>query len=204
VVVALGALAAFAWLAAVPAVGSGHAWDRSVQDAVHGLWSDAATQLFIVVARVGGGPGLGVLAGVAALVLAARGRRRTAAVLVLGLVWSELLSITLKTAFARPRPELWESPLPALGWSFPSGHAMTSSTLAVLAVALLWHTRWRLHALAVAVPCVLLVGLCRVYLGVHYPSDVLAGWCVTAIWTATALAVSRWSGVRIAEDAPAR
>jgi len=185
----VAALLLFAWLALVPAVEPGHGWDTTIARAVHDRSSDRLDRFFIVVARVGGGPGLGVLVAVAAALLARRGRPRPAVLLLLGLGWSELLNVTLKATFRRPRPELWESPLPALGWSFPSGHAMTSSTVAVLVVAAAWPTRWRVPALLVAVPYVLLVGLCRVYLGVHYPSDVLAGWCVTAAWTAVVVAV---------------
>ncbi len=174
-VVAATALAVFAWLAAVPLLGATHPWDQPVQEAVHDRSSGALTSFFIGVARLGGGPGLGVAVGVAAVVLALRGRRRAGALLVLGLAWSELLNVTLKLLFRRDRPSLWEPQLSALGWSFPSGHAMTSSAVAVVVVALLWHTRWRVPVLVAAVPYVLLVGLCRVYLGVHYPSDVLAG-----------------------------
>jgi len=60
---------------------------------------------------------------------------------------------------------------------------------------LAWHTRWRWAVLAVMAPFVVLVGLSRVYLGVHYPSDILAGWSVAMAWAVAAyLAVYRVSG----------
>lgn len=185
------AVVCFAWLAVVPSVGADHPWDEPVQEVVHDHSSGAATWFFIAVTVVGGGPGLGVLTGVAAVVLALRGRRRPAVALIGGLALSEVVVVALKLAFRRARPTLWASPWPALGWSFPSGHAMTSSAVAAIAVGLLWPTRWRTAALVVAVPAVLLVGLSRVYLGVHYPSDVLAAWCVTAAGTAAVLEVRR-------------
>src|SRR5690606_4052086 len=87
---------------------------------------------------------------------------------------SALLNIAAKQLFARDRPSLWESIAPETSYSFPSGHAMGSMTLALVLVLLAWHTRarwWVLAAMAVFVP---MVGLSRVYLGVHYPSDILA------------------------------
>jgi len=96
---------------------------------------------------------------------------------------SGLLNIATKQLFARERPGLWESIAPETTYSFPSGHAMGSMTLALVLVLLAWPTRarwWVVAAMAVFVP---MVGLSRVYLGVHYPSDILAGWAAASIWT---------------------
>lgn len=95
---------------------------------------------------------------------------------------SALLNLGSKQVFQRERPGLWESIAPESTYSFPSGHAMGSMTLAVTLVFLAWPTRWRwpvLLAMALFVP---LVGLSRVHLGVHYPSDILAGWCAALVW----------------------
>ena len=67
------------------------------------------------------------------------------------------------------------------------------ATLAGVVVLLAWRTRWRWPVLLLAVPFVLLVGGSRVYLGVHFPSDILAGWAAASIWAAIVyLAVFRW------------
>lgn len=95
---------------------------------------------------------------------------------------SGLLNVLAKRGFARERPSLWESIAPESTYSFPSGHAMGSASLALVLVLLAWPTRWRwpvLSAMAVFVP---MVGLSRVYLGVHYPSDILAGWMASSLW----------------------
>ncbi len=95
---------------------------------------------------------------------------------------SALLNIGAKRLFARDRPGLWESIAPETSYSFPSGHAMGSMTLALTLVLLTWRTRarwWVVAAMAVFVP---MVGLSRVYLGVHYPSDILAGWAAASAW----------------------
>lgn len=99
------------------------------------------------------------------------------------IIGSALLNLGAKQLFARERPALWESIAPETTYSFPSGHAMGSMTLAWVVVLLAWRTRWRLPVLLLAVTFAVLVGLSRVYLGVHYPSDILAGWAAASIWT---------------------
>ena len=78
---------------------------------------------------------------------------------------------------------LWESIVPEHNYSFPSGHAMGSMTLACVLVLLAWRTRARWAVLCAAAVFVVLVGMSRVYLGVHYPSDILAGWAAAIAWT---------------------
>jgi membrane-associated phospholipid phosphatase len=95
---------------------------------------------------------------------------------------SALLNIAAKQFFARERPSLWESISPEDTFSFPSGHAMGSMTLAVVVVLLAWPTRWRRIALVAMAVFVPMVGLSRIYLGVHYPSDILAGWAAATVW----------------------
>ncbi|RZA18035.1 MAG: phosphatase PAP2 family protein [Lysobacteraceae bacterium] len=98
------------------------------------------------------------------------------------LIGSALLNLAAKQLFARARPSLWESIAPESTWSFPSGHAMGSMTLAMVLVLLAWRTRWRWWVALPAAGFVAMVGLSRVYLGVHYPSDILAGWAVATGW----------------------
>lgn len=108
---------------------------------------------------------------------------------------SGLLNVAAKQVFARERPGLWESIAPEHNFSFPSGHAMGSMTLALVLVLLAWPTRWRWPVLAAMVVFVPMVGLSRVYLGVHYPSDILAGWAAASVWTVGVyLLVFRWHG----------
>lgn len=117
---------------------------------------------------------------VAALAWRRRFRESIYAAAALG--GSALLNLATKQFFARERPTLWESISPEDSFSFPSGHAMGSMTLAVVVVLLAWPTRWRWFALAAMGFFVAMVGLSRVYLGVHYPSDILAGWAAALAW----------------------
>jgi len=118
--------------------------------------------------------------------LAVAGRRREAVFAAVALGGSGLLNMAAKQVFARDRPMLWESIAPEHNYSFPSGHAMGSMTLAMVLVLLCWHTRWRWPVLAGMLPFAFVVGLSRVYLGVHYPSDILAGWAAALAWTVAA------------------
>lgn len=92
------------------------------------------------------------------------------------------INVVAKNYFARVRPEFWLSIAPEHSYSFPSGHAMGSVTLGVAATLLCWHSRWRWPVLAAASVFILLVGMSRIYLGVHYPSDILAGWAAAMAW----------------------
>ncbi|MFC7737478.1 phosphatase PAP2 family protein [Roseomonas sp. GCM10028921] len=128
-----------------------------------------------------GGLTLGV-AGYLALV-----RKRAAAMLVLGSIGGGMaISALVKTVIGRPRPDLVPHAVEVYTASFPSGHAMLSAVTYLTLGAIIaqveagWRTRSYVLFLAVAIT--LLVGASRVYLGVHWPTDVLAGWCLGAAW----------------------
>jgi undecaprenyl-diphosphatase len=130
--------------------------------------------------------GLITLATIAYLLLT---RRRGAALLVLGAIGGGmLLSTLLKLGFERPRPDLVPHGMRVYTASFPSGHAMLSAvtylTLGALLARLHRLRRVKMFFLGLAIVLTILVGLSRVYLGVHWPSDVLAGWCIGAAWAA--------------------
>ncbi len=126
-------------------------------------------------------------AALAATWLLVRGQRRAALFLAATVAAERLLVDGVKLIVARPRPSIDAYPLVTHSSSFPSGHAANSMT-AFLALALwLAPPRWRTAALTAAVLASLAVGATRPLLGVHWPSDVLAGWligalCVAAAW----------------------
>ncbi len=139
-------------------------------------------QVFLFFSAVGYGWGVVPVDIVLVLALALKRRLREGLFAGIALGGSALLNLGTKRLFARERPSLWESIAPETTYSFPSGHAMGSMTLALVLVLLAWPTRWRWPmaiAMAVFVP---MVGLSRVYLGVHYPSDILAGWMAASAW----------------------
>jgi undecaprenyl-diphosphatase len=123
-------------------------------------------------------------------------RRYAAMGFVVGAVLSGwVLSFALKSAFARPRPDLVPHLMRAYFSSFPSGHSMMSAvvygTLGSLLSSLVTRRRLKFYFLAVAALAAGLVGVSRVYLGVHYPTDVLAGWSAGLAWATLCWLVSR-------------
>jgi undecaprenyl-diphosphatase len=122
------------------------------------------------------------------LYLLLRRRLRTAVFVFLAIAGGQLMSSLLKAGFERPRPDLVPHGMTVYTASFPSGHAMMTAIVYLTLAALLARSesRNRLKAflLLLAVSVTLLVGVSRVYLGVHWPSDVLGGWMIGSAWAA--------------------
>lgn len=111
--------------------------------------------------------------------------RRPAAVFTLTAFWAAMaLQWALKIAFGRPRPDLWAAGVHVSGLSFPSGHATAAAAIALIGTLLVWRTKWHWMALMLGGMYAAAMGLSRVVLGVHYPTDVLAGFC-TALFSVT-------------------
>jgi undecaprenyl-diphosphatase len=115
-----------------------------------------------------------------------QGRYRTSAFILLTAASGELLNDALKGLFFRPRPDIVPHLREAFSSSFPSGHAMQSAIIYLTLGAMLMRVSERrvtkIYCCTVAMGITFLVGLSRVYLGVHYPTDVLAGWIVGLFW----------------------
>jgi undecaprenyl-diphosphatase len=118
--------------------------------------------------------------------LALDGKRRMAGFLCLSILTGAIASNILKNAFHRQRPQLVPHAMYAASGSFPSGHSMLSALTYLTIGALLArsHARKRIkvYCLFLAVLLTFSIGVSRVYLGVHWPTDVLAGWTAGAVW----------------------
>ena len=167
-----------------------HAIDRDVHDWAANTRTPSATSFLTLLTIIGTPAGLGVLVLIAAALLGARQRWRWAAYLAITSVIGGLLNLQLKAYFARARPDLAEALRDAHGYSFPSGHAMGSTIVfgafAYLAFRILKHWRPRAAALAFCCSMILAISASRIYLGVHWISDVAAGIAGGLIWLVAA------------------
>lgn len=111
-----------------------------------------------------------------------RGQRHEAHFWLISIGGAAALNFLVKHGFARVRPALWISRVQEHTYSFPSGHAMASFAMVAAMCVLLWSSRMRWVALVGGAAFVVLVGTSRVYFGVHYPSDILAGWTASLAW----------------------
>lgn len=162
--------------------GEPFAFDEPLLRAAHALATPELDTLFVAISAIGFG--WGVIPADILLVLGLTLRRRLgeASYAAIATGGSGLLNFAAKHTFERERPALWTSVAPEATYSFPSGHAMASATFACVVTVLCWRSPARPAVFAVASLFVLAVGVSRVYLGVHYPSDVLAGWMAAVAW----------------------
>lgn len=174
----------FAELAAEIQARNALAFDEPLMRGAQALASPGLDRAFLLISALGYGFGVLPADLVLVVVLALKRRVHETVFAFFALGGSLLLNTLVKHLFARERPLPWEPLTPHFTYSFPSGHAMASATFAGVVLLLGWHTRWRWPMLAIALPLVVLVGFSRVYLGVHYPSDILAGWAAASAWTA--------------------
>ncbi len=135
---------------------------------------------------LGGGPVLTLVIALVAVFLLLKRQWRTATLVVVGTASGGLAIAALKSLFARARPDLFDHLADVSSASFPSGHAGNSAivyfTLATLLFPVVRDWRQRTLLMVAALGVVGLIGVSRVYLGVHWPSDVLAGWLFGALW----------------------
>jgi membrane-associated phospholipid phosphatase len=193
--VAVLALFLFGWLADEMLEGDTLAFDLKVRAAAQMFASPGMTRALVLVSRLGGPSVLGALGALLTAVFVWRRWWRGAILLAVAMIGAGVLDTALKLAFKRTRPTpFFDYPLPS-SYSFPSGHALFAfcfftAGAALLAprlkpVALQWLVR--LTALA----AVLAIGFSRIYLGVHYPSDVLAGYTVGLLWSSVIIVGDR-------------
>jgi undecaprenyl-diphosphatase len=136
-------------------------------------------------------------------------RRYGATMLVLvASVGGGILSQGLKQLFGRPRPEVVPHLVVVESLSFPSGHSMAAAviylTLGALLARFAARRRVRIYVIGVSFALTFLIGITRVYLGVHYPTDVLAGWAAGLAWALVCWLVARYLQYRGAVEAPGR
>lgn len=186
-------------------------WMQPVAGDPRGPWwmDEAAADL----TSLGGISVLALFAVIAVIFLLMMRKWLSAALMVAGLTGGVLLSEGLKSLFGRERPPGAYQAVETLNASFPSGHALLATvfylTVGVMLTRAFSRRRFKAFSIGAAMTIALLIGLTRAYLGAHWASDVLAGWCAGAAWALAlwlaAYAVERRQAVRLSglHDEPA-
>ena len=187
------ALLLFTWLAEEVFEGDAMRFDDAVRAWVHQFASPTLTSAMVVISALGS-QALAVVVIIAFVIFLRLKWRRAAIWLLFTVACGLVLELTLKYAFHRPRPAPFFGAVPHT-YSFPSGHSLMSFCIYGVLAGLLSH---RLRSAAVrivvwiaAAALVAAIGVSRIYLGVHYPSDVIAGYLAAAVWVSALLAADR-------------
>ena len=176
----------FGWLADEALEGDARHFDDVTRAAVHQLATPFLTAIMRGFSFVGSTIALSLGTIFVVVQFAMRKWGREARLFAITMIGAGLLNITLKLAFKRPRPVPFFNLSPPETYSFPSGHSLTSAVffgaLAAILTARIKSKRVRVAVWIVATAMFLLIGLSRIYLGVHYTTDVIAGFAAALIW----------------------
>jgi undecaprenyl-diphosphatase len=196
--VAVLALFLFAWLGNEVLAGDTQHFDQVVRTWIHHFASTGMTRAMHAISLMGYEILL-VEVVIAFIVFAKLRWKRAALWLAIAMIGSVLLDLALKSAYHRVRPTAFFGS-PARYYSFPSGHALSSlcfyGVIAGLFSARIKSLALRILIWVAAAALVVAIGLSRIYLGVHYPSDVLAGYLAATVWVGTVIVLDHVRKVR--------
>lgn len=198
---ALAALAMWAFAAIADEVleQETHAFDRSILLALWKLHRPLLDRIMLGLTFLGEPALLLVISLSLGLFLAIRNHRSEATTIAIAGAGAVALNTLLKNLFGRARPELWERIVDVQAYSFPSGHAMISLVIyGIFGYFLaLRFPRWRWTLATLTGILIVGIGLSRLYLGVHWPTDVLAGYTAGLVWLITCiLSLEVWKQLR--------
>jgi membrane-associated phospholipid phosphatase len=157
-------------------------WDSIILKKVHNLQSIELDQIAIALTQTARGIAITAITSLLSIGLVWWKQWRSLGYVWLVIIGSGLINFLAKLLFHRHRPDLWVSPLPQSDFSFPSGHAMLSMSLVMAIAILIPQKHWRLIWLFTCGFWLMAIAWTRLYLGVHYPSDILGGWALAIAW----------------------
>jgi undecaprenyl-diphosphatase len=194
------AIILFAWLAEEVLENETARFDSTVREFVHKNSSPHLTAAMRIFSDVGSPAAVVALTVAVGGLFWIRKRRRDAVVLAIVVAGATILDSVLKIGFHRVRPVPYFNITAPTSFSFPSGHAMIAfcfySAVAYLLSSRVRSLRLRAAIWGVAVLMIGLIGYSRIYLGVHYPTDVIAGYTAGAVWVSAVMIerMRRWGG----------
>ena len=171
--------------------------DQAVLRAINSHATSTLDTLFLTLTNLGSA--IFVTTATLLLLVSSLVRKRYRLAIFITIVMGGMIicNLLLKALFERPRPDLWEWLIQETSYSFPSGHATASMALGIVLLVYFWHTKWRIFVCVMALLYVLTVSFSRLYLGVHYPSDIIGGWLLSlSIASFTAVGIDRFTQAR--------
>ena len=200
IVAAIVAFLLLSWLAREMLQGETARFDALVRGSVNAAASPRRTSIMRFASEFGGPTRLMILGSVVLAGFLLKRWYRGAILLAVTFGGAALLDFLLKQLFGRTRPApFFDHPVPS-SYSFPSGHALFAfvffGTFAVLLAQRVRNPAARTAIVAAAAVCVLMIGISRIYLGVHYPSDVVAGYLIALVWIVVVAVGDRLASVK--------
>lgn len=187
----LGLLALFGWLSQEVLEKEAFGFDTTILLWLHRHSNSSIDTLMLNITTLGNPEFVVVLITISFSLLLWYKRFWSAQILFLSCLGALILNQGLKLVFAKPRPQLWTPLIVEHSYSFPSGHALGSAVLyGFLAVLLVReYPRYQIGIYSVAILLVGSIGLSRLFLGVHYPTDIIAGYAVGLLWLITCVGI---------------
>ena len=160
------------------------AFDRSFLLWLHQFATPGLDRLMLAVTQLGNPAVVIPIAALTLVILWSRRWRQEAKLFAIACIGGAILNTGLKLVFTRTRPDLWKRLIVEISYSFPSGHALGSVVLYGIISYFLAQAYPKYTALfySLAIVLVFAISLSRLYLGVHWPTDILAGWCIGGLW----------------------
>ncbi|MBD2136550.1 phosphatase PAP2 family protein [Anabaena sp. FACHB-1237] len=160
-------------------------WDVPVLLAVHSLANSRLDSIAVFLTQWGKFENIFPICVLISVIFLIQKQWKKFSYVIFTALGSAFISHTGKVLIHRIRPHLWISKAPELSYAFPSGHSMTSMTLVAILLILSWYLPQKWLVLTLGSLYILLIAWTRLYLGVHYPSDIIAGWMLAIAWAIT-------------------
>ncbi|MCC0178842.1 phosphatase PAP2 family protein [Waterburya agarophytonicola K14] len=169
------------------------AFDQTILLWIHSFANPTLDRIMLWVTNLGNPSTVVVIVTISLALLLWRKYYQEAKIFLVDCLGGVILSYGLKLVFSKTRPDLWQSPITETSYSYPSGHAL-GSTILYGFLAYLLATRypkfsWLIYAVAGLL--IFAIGLSRLYLGVHWPTDIIGGYCIGFLWVVLCITMLR-------------
>lgn len=156
--------------------------DSAILKYINSYSSPTLDKVMLFITNLGGVYGVIIITSVILIALAIKRYKYDALFSALSIIGTLILNTILKYSFKRARPNLWELLITEKSYSFPSGHTMMSMAIALTIILLFKESKHRVLITIASLTYAILVAFSRLYLGVHYPTDVIGGWIISLVW----------------------